>query len=265
MENLDGVWRAVYEPEASGQGFVVLRQGRILGCDEGWFIEGSYEVVKASRLTGRIRVSRYNEAGESIFGSFRPVDLRSYSLAVERADRVLQHLADPRVAFEEMVRVTKPGGTVQIVDRDWGLVAVESNDQAVTRKILDRICGKIRNGWIGRRVPVLFRECGLQEVRVEALPITVQDFRVADRLLDLTLVAGHAADEGIVSPDEKRSWLLELQERNDAGQLDSSFQIPLSIVSGTSGALQPSLRSIERRFPAASSPSDRGRARRRGG
>ena len=58
---------------------------------------------------------------------------------------------------------------MQIVDRDWGLVAVESNEQAVTRKILDRICGKIRNGWIGRRVPVLFRECGLQEVRVEAL------------------------------------------------------------------------------------------------
>ena len=119
--------------------------------------------------------------------------------------------------------MTKPGGTVQIVDRDWGLVAVESNDQAVTCKILDRICGKIRNGWIGRRVPVLFRECGLQEVRVEALPITVQDFRVADRLLDLTLVAGHAADEGIVSPDEKRYWLLELQERSDAGRFFAAW------------------------------------------
>jgi len=117
-----------------------------------------------------------------------------------------------------MVRVTKPGGTVQIVDRDWGLVAVESNDQAVTRKILDYVCGKIRNGWIGRQLPVLFRDCGLQEVRVEALPITVQDFRVADRLLDLTLGAGHAADEGIIGPEERGAWLAELQERSDAGR-----------------------------------------------
>ncbi len=116
---------------------------------------------------------------------------------------MLQHLADPRVAFEEMVRVTKPGGTVQIIDRDWGMVAVEANDQAVTRKILNCIGGKIRNGWIGRRVPFLFHDSGLHEVRVEAIPMTVRDFRVADILLDLTLVAGHAADEGVVSLDEK--------------------------------------------------------------
>jgi ubiquinone/menaquinone biosynthesis C-methylase UbiE len=133
-----------------------------------------------------------------------------------RADRVFQHLDDPYAAFKEMVRVTKPGGTVQIIDRDWGLVAIDADDQEVTRKILDCLCGKIRNGWIGRRVPVLFRDSGMREVRVEALPITVRDFRVADTLLSLTLVAGHAADEGIVSPDEGRAWLRELQDRSDA-------------------------------------------------
>jgi hypothetical protein len=37
------------------------------------------------------------------------------------------------------------------------------------------------------------------------------------------LVAGHAADEGIVSPDEKRSWLLELQERSDAGRFFAAW------------------------------------------
>src|SRR5258708_4442950 len=132
-----------------------------------------------------------------------------------------------------MVRVTKPGGTVQIVDRDWGLVAVESNDQAVTRKILDYVCGKIRNGWIGRQVPVLFRDCGLQEVRVEALPITVQDFRVADRLFDLTLGAGHAADEGIIGPEERSAWLAELQERSDAGRFFAAWA--MFIVTGKKG------------------------------
>jgi hypothetical protein len=136
---------------------------------------------------------------------------------------VLQHLADPRAAFEEMVRVTKPGGTVQIIDRDWGMVAVDADDQAVTRKILDHICTKIRNRWIGRRVPILFRDSGLQEVCVEVLPITVRDFRVADILLDLTLVAGHAAEEGIVSRDEEKAWLLELQERSEAGRFFAAW------------------------------------------
>ena len=162
----------------------------------------------------------------------------SNTFDASRADRVLQHLADPLAAFEEMVRVTKPGGTVQIVDRDWGMVAVEADDQAVTRKILDHICAKIRNGWIGRRVPVLFQDSGLQEVCVEALPITVRDFRVADILLDLTLVAGHADDEGIVSSDEKRGWLLELQKRSDAGRFFAAwvmFIVTGKKVDGVSG------------------------------
>ena len=112
---------------------------------------------------------------------------------------------------------------MQIVDRDWGMVAVDADDQAVTRKILDHICTKIRNGWMGRRVPVLFQDSGLQEVCVEAIPMTVRDFRVADTLLDLTLVAGHAADEGIVSRDEKKAWLLELQERSEAGRFFAAW------------------------------------------
>jgi ubiquinone/menaquinone biosynthesis C-methylase UbiE len=182
--------------------------GRVVGTDysEEMVAEARRETTDDSSLPNFV-VSEAHHLGFS-----------SNTFDASRADRVLQHLADPRAAFVEMVRVTKPGGKVQIIDRDWGLVAVDADDQAVTRKILDHICVKIRNGWIGRRVPVLFQDSGLQEVRVEAIPITVRDFRVADILLDLTLVAGHAADEGIVSRDEKRGWLLELQERSEAGR-----------------------------------------------
>src|ERR1700724_2084390 len=81
--------------------------------------------------------------------------------------------------------------------------------------------------------PFFFQDSGLQEVRVEALPITVRDFRVADILLDLTLIAGHAADEGIVSRDEERRWLLELQERSDAGRFFAAWV--MFIVTGKKG------------------------------
>jgi ubiquinone/menaquinone biosynthesis C-methylase UbiE len=188
-------------------------RGRVVGIDysEEMIAEARRRAIGGSSLPKFVA----SEAHQLAFSSG--------TFDASRADRVLQHLADPRAAFEEMVRVTKPGGTVQIIDRDWGLVAVEADNQAVTRKILDHICAKIRNGWIGRRVPVLFRDCGLQEVRVEAIPITVRDFRVADILLDLTLVAGHAADERIVSTDEKKAWLLELQERSDAGRFFAAW------------------------------------------
>jgi ubiquinone/menaquinone biosynthesis C-methylase UbiE len=202
---------------------LVGARGRVVGADY------SVEIIAEAR--------RETKDGSSlpkfVVSEAHHLGFASNTFDASRADRVLQHLADPRAAFEEMVRVTKAGGTVQIIDRDWGLVAVEADNQAVTRKILDHICTKIRNGWIGRRVPVLFRDCGLQEVRVEALPMTLRDFRVADILLDLSLVAGHAADAGIVSSDEKRAWLLELQERSEAGRFFAAWV--MFIVTGKKG------------------------------
>jgi ubiquinone/menaquinone biosynthesis C-methylase UbiE len=198
-------------------------RGRVVGIDysEEMIAEARRRAIGGSSLP-KFVVSEAHHLGFS-----------SNRFDASRADRVLQHLGDPRATFEEMVRVTKPGGTVQIIDRDWGLVAVEADNQAVTRKILDHVCTKIRNGWIGRRVPVLFQDSGLQEVRVEALPMTLRDFRVADILLDLSLVAEHAADAGIVSRDEKRAWLLELQERSEAGRFFAAWV--MFIVTGKKG------------------------------
>ncbi|GAA1320563.1 methyltransferase domain-containing protein [Pseudonocardia xinjiangensis] len=36
-----------------------------------------------------------------------------------RSERVLQHLADPAAAIAELVRVTRPGGRVCVIDTDW--------------------------------------------------------------------------------------------------------------------------------------------------
>jgi ubiquinone/menaquinone biosynthesis C-methylase UbiE len=36
-----------------------------------------------------------------------------------RSERVLQHLADPGAAIAELVRVTRPGGRVCVIDTDW--------------------------------------------------------------------------------------------------------------------------------------------------
>ena len=202
---------------------LVRVRGRVVGIDY------SEEMVAEARR----RAKDDSSLPQFVVSEAHHLAFSNNTFDASRADRVLQHLADPRAAFEEMVRVTKPGGTVQIVDRDWGMVAVEADDQAVTRKILDRICTKIRNGWIGRRVPVLFQGSGLQEVRVEAISMTVRDFRVADTLLDLTWVAGNAADEGIVSSDEKRAWLSELQERSEAGRFFAAWV--MFIVTGKKG------------------------------
>jgi ubiquinone/menaquinone biosynthesis C-methylase UbiE len=79
-----------------------------------------------------------------------------------RTDRVLQHLRNPRQAFREMVRVVRPGGRVCVVDRDWGLVALDADDGETTRFVLKRIANGIRNAWVGRSLHALFLEVGIE-------------------------------------------------------------------------------------------------------
>ena len=45
-----------------------------------------------------------------------------------RADRLLQHVCNPRLVLDEMLRVSKPGGLIVVTDRDWGMVALDSSD-----------------------------------------------------------------------------------------------------------------------------------------
>ncbi len=162
---------------------------------------------------------------EFIVGDAERIDLASDSFDACRADRVFQHLPDPARALREMVRVANPGAALQVIDRDWGMVAVDSDDRATTRAILDRICDGMRHGWIGRRLPALMRDGGLKDVRTEARVVTAGNYRIANAMLDLETIAQRARDEGIVSAAASAAWLKDLKRRHKQGQFFACWTI----------------------------------------
>jgi ubiquinone/menaquinone biosynthesis C-methylase UbiE len=54
-----------------------------------------------------------------------------------RADRLLQHVTDLGGALNELCRVLKLGGRLVVVDRDWGMVALDSSDEITTKVVLE--------------------------------------------------------------------------------------------------------------------------------
>lgn len=135
-----------------------------------------------------------------------------------RADRVFQHLPDPDRTLNEMLRVLKPGGRVLVVDRDWGMVAVDASDVETTRVVLNRACAGIRNGWMGRGLCGLFKKSGVINAEVQTKSISINSFAVADTLLDLRVVVDHAIAEKLVSQDVAAKWLNDLLYRDAANQ-----------------------------------------------
>jgi SAM-dependent methyltransferase len=57
------------------------------------------------------------------------------SFDVVRSERTLQWLTDPLAAIGEMVRVTKPGGRVSLIDTDWSTFEIDVGDDDLARRV----------------------------------------------------------------------------------------------------------------------------------
>jgi len=95
-----------------------------------------------------------------------------------RADRVLQHLADPSAALDELIRVIRPGGRVVVADPDQESLTLHVpgvSDQLTDQvRRLRRDVG-YRNGRLASHLPELLTIAGLTDITVEAFPLVITD------------------------------------------------------------------------------------------
>jgi SAM-dependent methyltransferase len=94
-----------------------------------------------------------------------PFDDNAFDAA--RSERTFMHLADPEKGLRELVRVTRPGGRIVLSDPDWGSVSQVTGIpqlQAKLRAHNDSVAP--RGSRIGARLPVLFWQCGLEQIVV---------------------------------------------------------------------------------------------------
>jgi ubiquinone/menaquinone biosynthesis C-methylase UbiE len=140
-----------------------------------------------------------------------------------RAERVFLHLDDPARALHEMLRVLAPGGRLAVVDRDIETRTIDAPDRLTTRAILNAWCDNFRGGWIGRALPRLFRQAGLQDVVVDAFTVIDTDYDAYIAQYDLARVAAHAQDAGAISIEAGARWLAAIGEQARQGSFLASM------------------------------------------
>jgi SAM-dependent methyltransferase len=151
-----------------------------------------------------------------------------------RADRVLQHVPDPRGAFAGLCRVVRPGGRVAVTDSDWGTLAVDppGGDLAdLTARIADPEWACARNPRVGRRLRRWAAGGELVDVDLDATTLLLTEFEAADEVLGLTGRVETMREAGALDPDAARRWLDALR----AADADDSFCCSLALytVAGT--------------------------------
>lgn len=174
-------------------------------------------------------------AGRSLPVDFEVGDARALRFANDsfdaiRTERMLMHVPEPEKALSEMARVLRPGGRMAVHDFDWETQFCDSPYTETTRKIALSFCDGMKNGWIGRRLPRLFREVGMTDVALSFQTVTMPyDF------LPL-LLGGHVAravSGGVLSEHEADRWWTHLARANDQGTFLYGFTA--FIVSGAKG------------------------------
>ena len=142
-----------------------------------------------------------------------------------RADRTLQHVADPETALAEMARVTRRGGRVVVTEFRWGLVA-PSLDRAVTAEVLGTMAGSgDRTAWLGHRLADMLAAAGLIETETMTADYTLDGHDQLARLLNLSWSVPAAVGGGAVTTEQAGEWERALRARAAAGEAFAAIVI----------------------------------------
>ena len=138
-------------------------------------------------------------------------------------------MKDPQLGLKEMIRVLRKGGRVVAMEPDHETLVIASPDTGCTRKVIHCFCDNFAHGWIGRWLPVWFRQLPLQDLQVEPFTIELDyDFLLNGCQIDKTAL--RAQNQGLISAEQAQGWLDSLRQAASANLFYSA--ITFFMVSG---------------------------------
>ena len=120
----------------------------------------------------------------------------------------------------------KPGGRLVVADPDYGTQVVSIPDQDLARRVLRfRQDFGVRHGTLAHQMARLFREAGIAELHVEAVPVVLRDPTALDQALGLRDWARFAHERALIERREVRAWEASLDEAAAGGHFLYAFSL----------------------------------------
>lgn len=178
-----------------------------VGCGTGHLLaacERSLEVTVRPSFYG-IDLSQYlikNARQRFPSYEFEAADATQMPYADETFDlvyvaAVLAHVPSGMEILKEMVRVTKVGGTIAVLDQDFETAVLYPGDKQLTRSVLNAAADYWSDGWMGRKLPSMFKHLGLTDIAVDARVRIDRQFEKPffDRIRHWIVEAGFPSDQ----------------------------------------------------------------------
>ena len=130
-----------------------------------------------------------------------------------RSERLFMHLSMPEQTLAEMLRVTKPGGNIVIIDTDWASLSIDNPLPKLEQTLSNyRISHVLNNGYSGRSLFRQFRKLQLANIKIEVTPICVTDIKLFYYLSMQQAVEDQALASRVITDRELKYWREELNQ-----------------------------------------------------
>ncbi len=165
-------------------------------------------------------------------GDVSAIDLPADSVDGVWCERVLQHVDDADLAIAELVRVTRPGGRLCLIDTDWSSLAFDGVPPRLARTVVADMHGRLtpRQVDMGRTLRRRLVGKGLRDV--SATPVTCLFGDPASAAVVLPMVNPLVPEESwMTAPGVREKWFSHVQEAGARG--DFLAVLTIWVVTGT--------------------------------
>ena len=189
---------------------LVGEMGHVIGSDPNYrLVETARKLAKEKGLSGRVSYCM----GEAEVINFSADN--AYHATV--SSQLFSHVPDPERILYEMVRVTKPGGRLAILDYDFATLSSSHLDQETTGRLHRFLVGKYLVNPTGiRTLPPLCVEFGLEKIDLAAFAYLERE---AEGPLTLILLdaLGTAVSMGEIDAGAAARWREGLEKQGADG------------------------------------------------
>jgi Methylase involved in ubiquinone/menaquinone biosynthesis len=189
---------------------LVAPTGEVVGLDKNAFL-----IAEARRRARGLSARLTYQIGDAEHLTFP-----AYNFDICRAERVLMYLDNPQLVLDELLRVVRPNGTLVFFEFDYDGMVVDAPEPELTRRLGHLLADSVPSPWIGRQLPRLLRERGVQAITV--IPHMILTTFAMYRSVVSGTVA-QALQSGQLLSTEVSMWWRALDEAEAAGNFFAGF------------------------------------------
>lgn len=199
-----------------------------VGCGPGFVSKMISDLQPKAYVYGIDLEQRYVDFGNDflsdkmklhfIQGNCNNLDFKNDSFDVTFSRYVFEHLDFPKVALNEMIRVTKPGGYICVVDWDCGFNIYHPKPLFMDKYDKCEQLFKLKYGgdrYFGRKIYKMFKGLNLKNVKV-IIDSEVVDDKSREFFLECHKYFGHDehpfVTEGLMTNEEINSYYSDLEK-----------------------------------------------------